>query len=381
MKVTSLPDAEAAPALGRDRHLRRRPPRPPGGHPGQRHRPDLRPAPAAVIKPDALPKLITPLIRKRDLIAGLGVDELVTIPFDEEFAGHSAEWFVEEVLVGKLGATHVSVGENFRFGKGASGDPALLRSREEFETRVVPLVEVAGETVSSSHIRGLLAAGEVDKAAEFLGGPFLLDGEVVKGDRRGRELGVPTANVVPDDHFACPGHGIYAAWAHGHPAAVSVGVAPTFGTGRGVLIEAHLVDFDGDLYGETLRIAFMERLRGERRFDSRAGGAAMEQMQKDIELARCYGFPPMSLTAEAKREIVASTARARGDTGSTEVQVALLTARINDLTEHLREHKKDHHSRRGLLMLVGKRRRLLQYLQRTDIDRYRALIGELGLRR
>jgi len=89
----------------------------------------------------------------------------------------------------------------------------------------------------------------------------------------------------------------------------------------------------------------------------------------------------VSLTAEAKREIVTRHGRGDNDTGSTEVQVALLTARINELTEHLREHRKDHHSRRGLLMLVGKRRRLLQYLQRTDIDRYRQLIQELGLRR
>ena len=89
----------------------------------------------------------------------------------------------------------------------------------------------------------------------------------------------------------------------------------------------------------------------------------------------------MSLTAEAKREIVDKYGRGQGDTGSTEVQVALLTARINELTEHLREHKKDHHSRRGLLMLVGKRRRLLKYLQASDIDRYRKLIQDLGLRR
>jgi small subunit ribosomal protein S15 len=89
----------------------------------------------------------------------------------------------------------------------------------------------------------------------------------------------------------------------------------------------------------------------------------------------------MTLTAEAKREIVQRHGRDENDTGSTEVQVALLTARINELTEHLRTHKKDHHSRRGLLMLVGKRRRLLRYLQRSDIDRYRALIADLGLRR
>jgi len=89
----------------------------------------------------------------------------------------------------------------------------------------------------------------------------------------------------------------------------------------------------------------------------------------------------MSLTVEAKRDIVAKYGKAEGDTGSTEVQVALLSARISELTEHLREHRKDHHSRRGLLMLVGKRRRLLNYLQRSDLDRYRELIRELGLRR
>ena len=89
----------------------------------------------------------------------------------------------------------------------------------------------------------------------------------------------------------------------------------------------------------------------------------------------------MSLTVEAKREIVQKFGKSDSDTGSPEVQIALLTRRINHLTEHLREHRKDHHSRRGLLMLVGKRRRLLRYLQHTDIDRYRALIAELGLRR
>ena len=89
----------------------------------------------------------------------------------------------------------------------------------------------------------------------------------------------------------------------------------------------------------------------------------------------------MSLTVEAKREIVQKFGKSESDTGSPEVQIALLTARINHLTEHLREHKHDHHSRRGLLMLVGQRRRLLNYLQRHHLDRYRSLIGELGLRR
>ena len=158
------------------------------------------------------------------------------------------------------------MGENFRFGKGAKGTPELLAER--LETRVVPLVEADGETVSSSHIRGLVAAGEVATAARFLGGPFLLEGEVAHGDKRGRELEMPTANIVPDDSLVSPGHGVYAAWAHGHPAAVNVGVRPMFETGRGLLVEAYLIGFDGDLYGETLRVAFLERMRGEQRFAS-----------------------------------------------------------------------------------------------------------------
>ncbi len=242
------------------------------------------PHPQAVIHPESQPKLLNPFSIKRDLIAGLGVEELVVIPFDRDFASKSADQFVQEVLVETLGASEVSVGENFRFGAKAQGTPEFLGSREEFSTRVVPLVEVAGETVSSSHIRGLVAAGDVAGASEFLGGPVLFEGEVVHGDKRGRELGMPTANIVPDDLLVSPGHGVYAAWAHGHPAAVNVGVRPTFATGRGLLVEAYLLDFDGDLYGETLRIAFLQRLRGEKRFDS--VDALVAQMRLDVAQAR-----------------------------------------------------------------------------------------------
>jgi riboflavin kinase / FMN adenylyltransferase len=242
------------------------------------------PHPLSVIRPEALPKLLMSFNVKRDIIAGLGVEELVIIPFDREFSGKSAEQFVEEVLVERLSAEYVAVGENFRFGKGARGDAEFLSSRPEFETRVVPLVEVEGETVSSSRIRALVAAGEMDRAARCLGGPFLFEGEVVSGDRRGRTLGMPTANIVPDNALACPGHGVYAAWAHGHPAAVNVGVRPTFDTGRGLLVEAYLLDFSGDLYGQTLRIAFLEQLRGEKRFDS--VDELVAQMRRDVDRTR-----------------------------------------------------------------------------------------------
>jgi len=238
------------------------------------------PHPLSVIHPEATPKLISTFPVRRDLIAGLGVEELVVIPFNKDFSEQSAEDFVQHVLVDRLGAGQVSVGENFRFGKRARGTPEFLSGRDEFETRVVPLVEAAGETVSSSHIRGLVAAGEVDQAAEFLGEPFLFEGEVVQGDKRGRGLGMPTANLVPDDAYVTPGHGVYAGWANGHPAAVNVGVRPTFETGRGLLVEAHLIDFNDDIYGETLRIAFLARLRGEKRFDSVE--ELIAQMNRDV---------------------------------------------------------------------------------------------------
>jgi riboflavin kinase / FMN adenylyltransferase len=248
------------------------------------------PHPLEVLHPAALPKLIMPFAVKRDVIEGLGVRELVVIPFDSEFAARSAEEFVEGVLVERLGARRVSVGENFRFGARAQGDPEMLAARPEFETRVVPLVEVDGETVSSTRIRALIAAGDVEAAQRCLGAPFMIEGSVVEGDQRGRELGFPTANIVPDDRLAIPGHGVYAAFADGVPAAVNVGVRPTFDTGRGVLIETYLIDREEDLYGRTLRVAFVSRLRGERRF---AGVEELiAQMRVDVEDARrvCASF-------------------------------------------------------------------------------------------
>jgi riboflavin kinase/FMN adenylyltransferase len=141
-----------------------------------------------------------------------------------------------------------------------------------------------GEIVSSSHIRGLVAAGEVDQAARLLGAPFQLRGEVAHGEKRGRQLGFPTANLIPEEALVCPGHGVYACLADGRAAAVSIGVRPTFNTGRGELIEAYILDFEGDIYGQELRLDFLERLRGERRFDS--AEALVEQMHADVQHTR-----------------------------------------------------------------------------------------------
>ena len=247
------------------------------------------PHPRMVIRPDDPPKLLTTLEAKAELIAELGVEELVVIPFDERFRSQSPQEFIADVLVGCLDARHVSVGENFRFGAGAAGDPALLAADGRFQTRVVRLVEVDGEVVSSSHIRALVAAGDVEHAARFLGAPFKLLGTVVHGDGRGRELGFPTANIVPDERLAYPGFGVYAARAGGACAAVSIGVRPTFGSSLTPLVEAYLLDRDEDLYGRTLALEFISRLRGERRFDSAAELVA--QMRLDVVRTRelCEG--------------------------------------------------------------------------------------------
>ena len=180
IKVTPLPDAEPRPrnvAIGTfdGVHL---------GHRAVIEGADtvltFDPHPLEVLHPAATPKLIMPFGVKRDVIEGLGVEELVVIPFDEEFAQRSAEDFIEHVLLERLDAKQVSVGENFRFGAKAKGDPAMLEARPEFETRVVPLVEVDGETVSSTRIRALVAAGDMEGGRRCLGAPFMVEGEVVR---------------------------------------------------------------------------------------------------------------------------------------------------------------------------------------------------------
>ncbi len=294
MDVTSLPDAEPRPrhvAIGTFDGVHR-------GHQAVIEGADtvltFDPHPLEVIHPSALPKLIMPFAVKRDVVAGLGVRELVVIPFDADFAKRSAEDFIERVLIEKLRAEQVSVGENFRFGAKAKGDPAMLAACNEFDTRVVPLVEVDGETVSSTRIRALVAAGDMEGARHCLGAPFMVEGTVVEGDQRGRELGFPTANIVPDDRLLIPGHGVFAAFADGVPAAVNVGVRPTFESGRGVLIETYLIDRDEDLYGHNLRVAFVERLRGEKRFPSVE--ELIAQMRIDVEDAKrvCASFTDAS---------------------------------------------------------------------------------------
>ncbi len=253
------------------------------------------PHPISVVNPAAVPPLLTTLELKAELVAEAGVRELVVIGFDAAFAARSAQAFVDDVLVGALGATDVAVGENFHFGHRATGNAALLAADARFTTRVVPLLEVDGEIVSSSHIRGLVLGGAMEYAGELLGAPFTVDGTVTHGEMRGRTLGYPTANLVPRDGYVTPAHGVYACRAmtadgRWHIAATSIGVRPQFATGLGVLVEAYILDLDEDLYDQPLRLQFLKRLRGEKRFDD--VDALLAEMARDVEQARAFASLP-----------------------------------------------------------------------------------------
>jgi len=253
--------------------------------------------PATVVRPESAPLLLTDLEQKLELLAECGVDATVVVPFDSTRAAERAEDFVSSVLVEDLGARIVVVGEDFHFGHGRQGNVSLLRrlgERYGFEVDGAELTDEAGAVVSSTRIRKLLLAGDVSGAAELLGRPHQVRGRVVRGDGRGGSvLGFPTANVELPVQIAVPGTGIYAGW-YTHPdgtadaAAISVGRRPTFYPpehgGAPELVEAYLLDFEGDLYDQVARVSFVERLRDERRFDRMEDLVA--QMTQDAELAR-----------------------------------------------------------------------------------------------
>jgi riboflavin kinase / FMN adenylyltransferase len=221
--------------------------------------------------------LLTSLGRRLELLEEAGLDEALVVDFDLEVAQLGPEEFVERVLQ-PIGTEVVLAGANFRFGRGRSGDLDLLR-RLGFDVRAVPLVE----GVSSTRIRDLLRAGEVARAARLLGRPAEVEGTVVAGDARGGTLGFPTANLRQEPGLLVPGYGIYAGSADGHRAAISIGTNPHYGGGER-RIEAFLLDFDGDLYGEKLRLQLWERLRDERAFDSEAELVA--QIGLDVDATR-----------------------------------------------------------------------------------------------
>lgn len=247
------------------------------------------PHPVEVVRPGVrVPRLAT-LERRLALLGGTGVDAVLVLAFTPGLAALAPEEFAERVLRGRLHAGSVVVGAGFRFGHRARGDVALLE-RLGFAVEAVPLVPgAAGERVSSSAVRAAISEGRLADALAGLGHPWVLDGVVVPGDRRGRTLGYPTANVAAAAGLLLPADGVYAgrlqvggAWL---PAAVSVGANPTFGDVAERRVEAHVIDRDDlDLYGERVALELVARLRGMERFDGL--DPLLAQMADDVAVAR-----------------------------------------------------------------------------------------------
>ena len=251
------------------------------------------PHPMAVLRPDHAPVMLTTVETRAALLAEAGVDHLFALPFDREVAAWSPHQFIDDVLVDRLHASSVVVGGNFRFGSRAAGDVALLRqvgADRDFDAEGIALD--GGPMVwSSTYVRTCLAAGDVAGAAEALGRPFSVHGTVVEGDRRGRDLGFPTANVPTGSQTAVPADGVYAGWlrrldtGERLPAAISVGTNPTFDGHRDRRVESYVLDRDDlDLYGVEVEVAFVDRLRGMVAFDS--VDDLVEQMADDVARAR-----------------------------------------------------------------------------------------------
>jgi riboflavin kinase / FMN adenylyltransferase len=254
------------------------------------------PNPIVVIRPEVAPPGLVPIRTRAELLVAAGADHVLVLPFGRERSEQSADDFVDDVIVGLLHAKAVVVGGDFRFGHRAAGDVVLLERLGKERDFVVDRVEPVGkgriERWSSTYVRERVAAGDVAAAAEALGRPFRIEGVVVRGHERGRSLGFPTANVPARPGEMVPADGVYAGWltrldvvgAPRWPAAISVGTNPTFdGVERSV--EAYVLDRDDlELYGVPIAVDFVDRIRGQERFDSAA--ALVQQMRADIEVAR-----------------------------------------------------------------------------------------------
>jgi riboflavin kinase/FMN adenylyltransferase len=253
------------------------------------------PHPMSVVRPAAAPDLLGTVEHRVRLLGAVGADAVLVLSFTREFSALTPEEFVRRVLVDGLHAAAVVVGVDFRFGHRAAGDVPLLREMGErygFTVEGLELQSDATDGYSSTRVRDLLVAGEVDHAAGVLGRPYAIEGVVVEGDRRGKALGFPTANLPCPDGIVIPADGVYAGWLVASspdgsvrlPAAISVGSNPTF-AGAGRRVEAYALDRDDlELYGRQVAVEFVARLRGMERFDSVEG--LRRQMAADVERSR-----------------------------------------------------------------------------------------------
>jgi len=242
--------------------------------------------PAEILAPDRAPKYLAPLQENLNRFEELGVAVTLVLHFDAELSRMSAERFLNEILVGSARAAELVVGHDFAMGNGREGTAAWLSSR--IPTTIVPPFEVDGERVSSSAIRDAILQGDMEGAARLLGRAYAITGVIVGGQRLGRQLGFPTANLARSMNQALPANGIYTGWFESskgrYPAAVSIGVRPAVGGGDRT-VEAYLLDYPGDsLYGLSARLEIVSRLHEELDFPSL--DALIEQISRDVAETR-----------------------------------------------------------------------------------------------
>jgi riboflavin kinase/FMN adenylyltransferase len=249
------------------------------------------PHPVSFFRPDLAPFKLTTLEQRQELYLAAGATAMLVFHFDAELAGTSAEDFIKLILIERFGAHGVVTGGDFTFGKGAKGNVDLLRTMGGelgLHSRVVEAISEGDEVVSSSRIRQALRDGDPQLAAKLLTRPFAIRGIVEHGDKRGRTIGYPTANLGVENYLR-PKYGIYAvtgrilATGEVLKGAANIGIRPQFEPPK-ELLEPFFFDFSGDLYGQEIEVAFHHYLRGEAKFDSLE--ALIEQMDKDCAEAR-----------------------------------------------------------------------------------------------
>jgi riboflavin kinase/FMN adenylyltransferase len=231
------------------------------------------PHPSKIVRPDKAPPLLMTHQQKLEALARGGMHGVAIVRFTPELAQWVPETFVRTVLVEWLHVAEVWVGANFLFGHDRSGNFSLLRSlgaRYGFRAEKIDPVRYKDFVVSSTRVRRLIAEGRVDEAGALLGHHYMLDGTVVQGQKRGRALGFPTANLCAENELVPP-VGVYATTLHidgiAHPSVTNIGTRPTFESGQENVIETHAIGLDKDLYGAKLRLGFVQRLRDEKKFD------------------------------------------------------------------------------------------------------------------
>ena len=250
------------------------------------------PHPASVIAPERTPTQLVTIKDRIELLKKAGASAVEVVNFNSDFSKLSPDQFIEDILVGRFAAEHVVIGENFNFGYKAQGTPKYLSEvgpKYGFGVSIVKLQENRGSTISSSRIRNLIIDGQIERANELLTRNFYLKGLVIHGEKRGREIGYPTANIGLTSLATVPADGVYAGWLSvggvRWPAAISIGTNPTFPGVRGRQVEAYALDQVGlELYDQEAIIEFGFRLRDTLKFDGLA--PLLEQMKKDCDQAR-----------------------------------------------------------------------------------------------